>query len=84
MAPGVSSTERRCDRARWQMRTYAAPYPNGHYGTDALCEHCDAGGGTPLRNDHLRGWICEECDSALDEMFEEHAPGTESHTGEKP
>jgi hypothetical protein len=36
-----------------------------------LCEHCD--GPRPTRNDYLRGYVCRDCDSALDAMDAEAA-----------
>jgi Zn finger protein HypA/HybF involved in hydrogenase expression len=35
------------------------------------CEHCDGERGHMVREDRLRGHICPDCDSSLDEMFGE-------------
>ncbi len=35
------------------------------------CEHCNGEGSPLLRYDDRRGVVCKDCDSALDEMFEE-------------
>lgn len=34
------------------------------------CEHCDGEhDDNHVRNDDLRGWVCEHCDSAIDAML---------------
>ncbi len=35
------------------------------------CEHCDGERSSMVRFDDLRGVTCKDCDSSLDEMFEE-------------
>lgn len=37
------------------------------------CEHCDGERGSYVRNDYLRGYVCPDCDSSLDEMLGEGA-----------
>jgi hypothetical protein len=37
------------------------------------CEHCDCERSSLVRVDCTRGQICPDCDSSLDEMFEETA-----------
>ena len=40
-------------------------------GIDAPCEHCDGERSDRVRHDELRGFVCPDCDSALDEMLDE-------------
>jgi hypothetical protein len=35
------------------------------------CEHCDGERSTMVRFDELRGYVCQPCDSSLDEMLKE-------------
>lgn len=35
------------------------------------CEHCDGERSPLVREDHLRGHVCPDCDSSLDEMLGE-------------
>jgi hypothetical protein len=39
------------------------------------CEHCDGERSRYVRIDDLRGYVCPDCDSSLDEMFDEQPPG---------
>lgn len=45
--------------------------PHGMLVSSPSCEHCDGERSRHVRNDHLRGWVCPLCDSALDEMLNE-------------
>lgn len=45
--------------------------PHGMLVSSPSCEHCDGEHSRYVRNDHLRGWVCPSCDSALDEMLKE-------------
>lgn len=53
-------------RRYWDTRGRAWPCSCG-------CEHCDSERGDYVRNDDLRGLVCPDCDSSLDEMFKETA-----------
>ena len=60
---------------RYDTDSMDAETLSGYCRTDldpVVCEHCE---GDPdrrsrfLRHDDLRGWVCVDCDSALDEMY---------------
>lgn len=38
------------------------------------CEHCDGERSRFVRIDGSRGYVCPDCDSSLDEMFDEEPP----------
>lgn len=53
------------DGASEAMRMAHCRDPRG----SCICEHCDGERSSMVRHDELRGWVCQWCDSALDEMY---------------
>jgi hypothetical protein len=66
------------DRAtgRRYFDSWTTPY--GSLVCSPSCEHCDGERSRLVREDHLRGWVCPPCDSALDEMLGEGAYAKEA------
>ncbi len=42
-------------------------------GPRTMCEHCDGERSPMTREDRLRGFVCDLCDSSLDEMFRDRS-----------
>jgi hypothetical protein len=55
--------------------------PSGGLVSTHECEHCDGVRSRYVRIDDLRGYVCPDCDSSLDEMFDEQPPGREARRG---
>lgn len=49
--------------------------PHGASVSTPSCEHCDGERSRYVRIDPLRGHVCPECDSSLDEMLDETEDG---------
>ena len=51
--------------------------PHGSLARTPRCEHCDSESGPMVREDRLRGFVCSDCDAAMDEMFSPDAQVSE-------